>query len=102
MIEPGSRVIYRKTKHSRDPGPRAQGISPARYGDSYSYCVDKLWMVVGTKSPNKVIVMTRRGKQMELDADDPNLRPARLLDRIRYWGRFPRMKDMAIQKANLS
>ena len=89
MIEIGSRVIYRKPKHSADPGPRASGVSPARHGDTYSYYVDKLWVVVGIPGPDRIVVETRRGKRLTLSSDDPNLRTAGLLDRIRYWGRFP-------------
>ena len=93
MIEIGSRVIYRKPKHSSDPGPRAAGVSPSRHGDTYSYVVDKLWVVVGIEEPNQIVVKTRRGKRLTLDCDDPNLRPARWLDRIRYWGRFPAVEE---------
>lgn len=86
----GTPVIYRKSKYGTAPGPRAVHISPARYGDLYSYCVEKLWLVVACPSSDKIEVMTRRGKRMELDVNDPNLRPANLLDRLRYWGRFPK------------
>ncbi len=92
MIEVGSRVIYRKTKHSRKPGPRAGAISPSKHGDSYGYFVDKYWVVVERKAPNKFVVLTRRGKRLTLDADDPNLRPANLLDRLLHGKRFPRIK----------
>ena len=91
MFKIGSPVIYRKTKFSSDPGPRARSVSPSKHGDSYGYWVDKLWMVVDVSSPERVIVQTRQGKRIELNANDPNLRPASLLDRIRYWGRFPKI-----------
>jgi len=91
-IEVGSRVIYRKTKHSRKPGPRAGAISPSKHGDSYGYFVDKYWVVVERKAPNKFVVLTRRGKRLTLDADDPNLRPANLLDRLLHGKRFPKFK----------
>ena len=90
MIEVGSQVVYRKTKHSRKPGPRAAAISPSRYGDSYSYFVDKYWVVVACNPPNEIVVQTRRGKQITLNADDPNLRPAGLLDRLFRRHRFPK------------
>jgi hypothetical protein len=97
MIQVGSRVIYRKPKHSLDPGPRAESINPAPHGDSYSYCVDKLWVVVGKEEPNRVVVQTRRGKRLTLDSNDPNLRPANWLDRLRYWGRFPKLEKQQLQ-----
>lgn len=93
MFKAGSPVIYCKAKYSGQPGPRARKVSPSRYGDTYSYCVEKLWLVLKYESPDKIVVKTRRGKILELDANDPNLRPASLLDRLRYAGRFPRLGD---------
>lgn len=87
----GDPVVYRKTKYSSHPGPRARNVSPSRHGDAYAYCVDKLWLVVKLKSPDRIEVITRRGKRRELSVEDPNLRPATWLDRLRYWGRFPRL-----------
>jgi hypothetical protein len=89
MIEVGSQVIYRKTKYSRKPGPRAAAINPSKHGDSYSYFVDKYWVVVECSSPDKIVVLTRRGKRLTLNADDPNLRPAGLLNRLLHRKRFP-------------
>jgi hypothetical protein len=89
MIAVGSQVIYRKTKFSRKPGPRASAVAPAKHGDSYSYCVDKYWVVVECCPPDKIVVLTRRGKRLTLDADDPNLRPAGLLGRLLHRNRFP-------------
>ncbi len=97
MYKPGSPVIYCLTKYSRHPGPRAREVSPSKHGDVYSYCVEKLWRVEKVESPNKVVVLTRRGKRREIDMDDPNLRTASLIDRIRYWGRFPQMDQVATQ-----
>ena len=77
----GDPVVYRKTKYSSHPGPRARNVSPSRHGDAYAYCVDKLWLVVKLKSPDRVEVITRRGKRRELSVEDPNLRPATWLDR---------------------
>jgi hypothetical protein len=93
MYTNGSPVVYRKTKFSVHPGPRAQNVSPAKHGDSYGYYVDKPWRFLKYKSPDKIIVKTRRGKQLELDANDPNLRPASLWDRFRFRGRFPAVDD---------
>ena len=89
MIEVGSHVIYRKTKYSRKPGPRAASITPSRHGDSYAYVVDKYWLVVERNSPDEIVVQTRRGKRLTLKADDVNLRPASFLDRLLYGRRFP-------------
>ncbi|MEM7453223.1 MAG: hypothetical protein AAF456_02600 [Planctomycetota bacterium] len=93
MFKPGSPVIYCKTKFSPDPGPRAKNISPSRSGDSYGYCVEKQWLVVEKTTAGTVIVKTRRGKRIEIDENDPNLRAATWFDRLRYIGRFPRLSD---------
>lgn len=93
MLEIGTQVIYRKTKHSQDPGPRAAAVTPSRFGDSYGYFVDKFWVVVENQDPETLVVMTRRGKRLTIPADDPNLRAASWFDRIRYWGRFPSIDE---------
>ena len=69
--QPGDRVIYRKQKHSLRPGPHAKGVQPAAHGDNYSYEVDKFWTVVAVQPDQKIVVRTRRGKQLTLQADDP-------------------------------
>ena len=92
MIEVGSQVIYRKPKYSCKPGPRAASITPSKYGDSYSYFVDKYWVVVERNQSGEIVVMTRGGKRLTLDANDPNLRPAGLLHRLLRGSRFPEFK----------
>jgi hypothetical protein len=44
-FRPGDCVIYRKPKLSAHPGRHAQDIRPAPNGDSYAYCVPKLYRV---------------------------------------------------------
>ena len=41
----GDRVIYRATKRSEHPGPRAADVHPSPKGEEYSYAVDKFWVV---------------------------------------------------------
>ncbi len=95
MLRSGSHVVYCKTKHSTHPGPRARNVSPSRHGDAYSYCVEKFWLVEKYIAQEKIVVVTRRGKRREVDINDPNLRPATLFDRIRYWGRFPKAQILS-------
>jgi hypothetical protein len=84
----GDRVVYRKTKHSLHPGPRAQDVFPAPGGDDYSYCVDKYWTVTDL-TDDRIVVITRRGKTHVLDKNDPNLRHARFWERWFLGDRFP-------------
>jgi hypothetical protein len=90
-FRPGDWVIYRKFKHSASPGPRAREINPERHGEEYTYCVDKFWGVVLAEG-GWVVLVTRRGKQHTVMADDPNLRPARWWERLVYRDRFPRFE----------
>lgn len=39
----GDLVVYRKSKRSTAPGPRAKNIQPATHGEEYGYSVDKYW-----------------------------------------------------------
>ncbi len=94
-FHPGQRVIYRLTKHSTRPGPRAQQIEPAHHGEDYGYFVDKYWVVAETPDDDTVIVYTRRGKRHELRNDDPNLRAARWWERLFFGGRFPQLPKNA-------
>lgn len=88
-FQSGDLVVYRKTKHSPHPGPRAEQIVPSRGGDDYAYCVDKYWLVKEQSDDQCVIVKTRRGKTHTLSAHDPNLRHAYFWERWFLAGRFP-------------
>jgi len=87
-FKPGDRVVFSKPKHSTRPGPRAKEIFPSRRGESYSYFVDKYWLVVDMRG-DEVVVQTRSGKCHVLATDDPNLRHASWWDRLVNRHRFP-------------
>jgi hypothetical protein len=94
----GDWVVYRKTKHSTSPGPRAKEISPEPNGEAYSYCVEKFWAV--TKIDNgRVTLSTRRGKQHVVEPSDPNLRPARWWERLFYRDRFPQSPPVSMMRS---
>lgn len=90
---PGDWVIYRKTKHSVHPGPRASNVAPARFGDGYSYTVDKFWVVQEVRPDGTVLLQTRRGKQHTVRADDPCLRKAGFFQRWIYRSRFEAVSE---------
>lgn len=85
----GDRVVYRKTKSSTHPGPRATEVRPAAQGESYRYQVDKYWTVAKVLDGGRLEIVTRTGKRLELSAADPNLRKPTWLERIRLKDRFP-------------
>lgn len=85
----GDPVICFVSKFSLLPGPRAQRVYAVRAGDGYSYEVPKYWTVAEVQSPEKVRLVTRRGKYHDLSATDPRLRPARWWEKLIFRKRFP-------------
>jgi hypothetical protein len=88
-LRAGNLVIYRKSKHSTRPGPRAREIRPAPGGEDYSYCVEKFWVITAVSPDGRVLARTRTGKVHFLVANDPALRKAKLWERLVYRRRFP-------------
>jgi hypothetical protein len=86
--KPGDWAIYTKQKFSTVPGPRAQGVVPAAAGETYSYLVDKYWIVESVLEDGSLRLRTRRGKQHTIPPDDPRLRPVRWWERWLLAGRF--------------
>lgn len=84
----GDWVIYRKTKHSEHPGPRARNVKPTPRGDLYAYTVDKFWVVAEVLQDGRLRLRTRLGKEHLVDADDPQLHRARWWERLVYKQRF--------------
>lgn len=87
-IRAGDWVIYRKTKFSTHPGPRAQNVLPAENGDEYAYTVDKFWIVADIRPDGSLLLKTRRGKEHSVRPNDPSLRKANWWERWRYRSRF--------------
>jgi hypothetical protein len=92
-FQPGDPVVYRKTKFSRRPGPRAENIHPAAEGDDYMYLVDKFWVVVELCDDGKLLLRTRGGKEHQIDRNDPCLRHPSWWERLVYHRRFPRLAE---------
>jgi hypothetical protein len=61
-FSPGDPVIYRRSKCTPHPGPRAVHVTPAPRGEDYAYEVDKFWVVVEMRSNRTLVLRTRRGK----------------------------------------
>ena len=88
-LEPGDPVIYRKSKASTRPGPRARNVQASENGDDYYYDVDKYWTLSDVLADGRLVVVTRTGKRLYLPPQDGRLRKAGLLERFRYRSRFP-------------
>lgn len=100
-LKVGDPVIFVVSKSSVDPGPRAKHVHPAPAGETYSYQVDKFWTVSEVRSDGHVVLITRRGKQHDVELADPRLRPARWWERWLYRSRFPILgsrSDMAASR----
>ena len=91
-LKPGDLVVYRKTKRSLIPGPRARSVVPSPKGDDYTYCVDKFWRVVSVDG-DEVLVSTPTGKQHSLKLSDPNLRRASWWDQWMHRDRFAKLEE---------
>lgn len=86
--KPGDWAVYRKSKRSVSPGRRAENVVASPKGESYTYVVDKFWVVEATLPGGRLRLRTARGKTHEIDADDPSLRRPTLLQRIFRRDRF--------------
>jgi hypothetical protein len=87
-FRPGDRVVFFRTRHKSHPGRRARGVRPSAHGDDYSYYVEKFWVVADVLDDGRLLLQTPRGKQHEVDVDDPNLQHASWLDRLLHRQRF--------------
>ena len=86
---PGDPVIYRMPKLSARPGQRARDIRPQTQGEFYTYVVEKFWRIADIQDDGKLRLVTRRGKEHVVAADDPHLRKPRWWERMIYGSRFP-------------
>lgn len=94
VFKPGDLVIYRMTKHSQCPGPRAKAITPSPHGDEYKYRVDKFWIVDQVLDDGRLQLRTRRGKTRVIRQNDLNLRPAAWWELLLYRRLFPQRDVM--------
>ncbi len=89
----GDWVVYRVSKRSSHPGPRAKHIEPAQFGESYSYQVDKYWVVDQVETSGELVLCTRRGKKHRISSQDHCLRHANLLEKVFLKNRFPKRTE---------
>ncbi len=87
-FRPMEMVVQTVQKHSRVPEPGAKSLNPERHGDYIDYVVDKCRRVVSVGS-GKVTIVTRGGKLVQIPTSTPILRKPGLLERLRYYKKFP-------------
>ena len=88
-LKPGDWVVYRKSKSSSAPGPRAKQVVAAKRGETYSYVVEKYWVVKGRPDEGTLLLATRTGKEHLVPVGDPRLRSVRWWERWLLADRFP-------------
>lgn len=88
-LKPGDWVVYRKQKFSDSPGARAKQVAAAKRGETYSYVVDKYWVIRRCLDDGSFLMCTRTGKEHQVVASDPNLRLAKWWERWLLADRFP-------------
>jgi hypothetical protein len=88
-LHPGDCLIYRKSKVSPRPGPRARNVQPSEKGDDYYYEVDKFWALSDVLDDGRLVAVTRTGKRVFLTPEDDRIRKAGPVARMVYRGRFP-------------
>jgi hypothetical protein len=85
----GAPIVYRVVETSTCPGPEARDIHPAERGELYYYLTNKYWRVEDVRQDGWIVALTPLMEHHYLRRDDPNLRKANLLERLRYAARFP-------------
>lgn len=94
--KPGDRVVYQMSKRSTHPGPRARDIFPAPRGESYSYVVEKYWVVEDVIDSGRVVLKTRKGKTHIVPVNDFRLRPANWWEKFFHNARFPQLENLDV------
>lgn len=89
----GDFVVYRKPKYGTHPSHRAKDVRPSTHGDSYSYVIEKFWVVREVRDDGMLLLETRGGKSHLVNCDDANLRAVSLWDRLWNKKRFPQDID---------
>ena len=84
----GDIVVVARQKHRTSPGPRAREVTPASSGDTYSYIVDKYWLVKDIED-GELRLLTRTGKEHVIAADDFRIRKPSIWERLFLRHKFP-------------
>ena len=85
----GAPIVYRMNETSTCPSRDAYDVHPARHGEFYYYLTNKYWRVEEVRQDGWIVARSPLMEQHYLRCDDPNLRKASLLERLRHATRFP-------------
>lgn len=84
----GDIVVYSRQKQSNSPGPRARDVSASAGGETYSYIVDKFW-IVAEVGEQELKLLTRRGKEHTVDINDFRLKRPTFWQKLFLKYKFP-------------
>lgn len=88
-LRAGAPIVYRVQETSTCPSPDAVSVYPSERGESYDYLANRYWRVEEVIEDDWIVALTPLMEHQYLRRNDPNLRKASLLERLRYAGRFP-------------
>jgi hypothetical protein len=88
-LRPGAPIVYRMQETSSCPSPDAVDVYPSEHGESYDYLANKYWRVEEVLEDGSIVALTPFMEHQHLRRNDPNLRKANLIERLRYANRFP-------------
>jgi hypothetical protein len=88
-LRAGAPIVYRVQETSTCPSPDAFNVYPSEHGEFYDYLAKKYWRVEEVLEDGSIVALTPFMEHHHLRRDDPNLRKANLIERLRYAARFP-------------
>ena len=88
-LRPGSPIVYRMQETSACPSPDAVDVYPSERGEFYDYLAKKYWRVEEVLEDGSIVALTPLMEHQYVQPNDPNLRRANLIERLRYAARFP-------------
>jgi hypothetical protein len=88
-LRPGAPIVYRVQETSTCPGPDAVDVYPSKHGEFYDYLAKKYWRVEKVLEDGSIVALTPLMEHQHVRRNDPNLRRANLIERVRYSARFP-------------
>ncbi len=94
-LRPGVPIVYRVLETSTCPSHDAYEVHPAEKGEFYYYLTNKYWRVEEVRPDGWIVARTPLMEQQLLRSEDPNLRKANLVERLRYAARFPARPDFS-------
>jgi hypothetical protein len=86
---PGVPIIYRMQAMSDQPVHDGGEVYPSEKGESYYYVRNKYWRVEKVLQNGWIVARSPFMEEHYLRGDDPNLRKASLIERLRFASRFP-------------